>query len=631
MHRIFLFVFGLFFMSGIFAQSEVMLPVNESDTISSESILFTPESASAFLENLLETDDLWRGSDEDMKYSIERLVDYAKESFDSIAPRLMSFQFDSVNFSEVAFIRADTMGLNWLNDSSFIFSTIDMEREPFLTEEIIVEQEDHLEFLFADSLPDIAVLLDSIFQNPDTILNVYIDSLYLDSMHVQLYSISGQEFTPPISLPEDMSHFTFLSDSSGIIFSDTVWAMVANEDSPFYILPNEKMTDSLKFAVEELLHYTVERDSVQLLISDINGHKTPFWIGAGKQDLYRFWVKNYRNDSITIWMGNPARNNLSLYLEDEVNINRMTKKVIDDVPFTLAQAETSLAEIETLKKVPIFWEYDLATSFAFSQALLSKYWAKGGQSSISTLIDIKGEAKYNDTRKKQKWISSGRLKYGSIFSGDYGLRTNTDIFEINSQYNKVIQGKFDFSTVFYMKNQISKGYNYPNDSVAVSKFLNPGTFTIGIGVEYKPFKHTQINFSLLSYKNTFVLDTAVINQTHHGIQADRRTKQELGGQLVMKNKLTIMKGLEINNSLRMFASYSARPMNIDFDWEINLKKQFTWFFAVSANFHMIYDKDILFSITDDMDQPVLLPDGKQLKEPRLQFREFVGVSVAFKF
>jgi len=287
--------------------------------------------------------------------------------------------------------------------------------------------------------------------------------------------------------------------------------------------------------------------------------------------------------------------------------------------------------MKPLEKVPIIWEYDLATSMAFSQTLLSKYWAKGGQSSVSSMLDMKGEIKYNDLKKKQKWISSARMKYGAILSGDYGLRTNTDIFEINSQYNKVIQGKFDFSSVFYMKNQISKGYNYPNDSVAVSKFLSPGTFTVGIGIEYKPFKHTQINFSPLSYKITFVMDTAVIDQTHHGIQADRRTKQELGGQLVMKNKLTIMKGLEINNSLRMFASYSARPMNVDFDWEINLKKQFTWFFAVSANFHMIYDKDILFAITDDMDQPMLLLDGTPKKEPKLQFREFVGISVAFKF
>ncbi len=630
MRRIILFIAGVSFMTGMFAQGEVEFQVNESDTISSESILFTPESASAYLGDLLDKENLWRDKGNNLKYSIERLVNYAREPFDSVEQRLSIFSFDSISFKEVAFVRADTMGLEWLNDSTFIFSSVQLKPDLFITEEIIEEPEFHFEFLLADTLPDSAVLLDSLFQAPDTIINIYIDSVYLDSMMVQLFKIKNKELSPPVSMPDGMNYLTFLFDSTGIIFSDTTWAMVANDESPFYILPNEKVTDSVKFAVDELLRYTENRDSVQLFIGDINGHKTPIWIGTGTEDMNRIWVKNYRNDSITIWMGNPSRNNLSLYLEDEVNINRMTKRVVEDVPFTFAVPKTSLAAMEPIKQVPIYWEYDLATSFAFSQALLSKYWAKGGQSSISSMLDVKGEAKYNDIRKKQKWISSARIKYGSILSGDYGLRTNTDIFEINSQYNKVIKGKFDFSTVFYMKNQFAKGFDYPNDSVAVSKFLNPGTFTIGLGVEYKPWKHTLINFSPLSYKNTFVLDTAIIDQTHHGIEDDRRTKQEMGGQLVMKNKLKIMKGLEIDNSLRMFTSYTARPLNVDFDWEISLKKQITWFFTVSANLHLIYDKDILFSITDEMDHPVLV-DDIQLKEPKLQFREFVGLSVAFKF
>jgi hypothetical protein len=635
MRRIILFIVGVSFMTGMFAQSELTLPESENDTIASAPILFTPESAAAYLGDLMETASLWSENGSGMKYSLERLLSYAKEPIDSVKQRLSGFPFDSISFTEVAFPKADTIEFNWLNDSTFIFSSTEMKRNPLIVEEIIESPELHLDFLFTDSLPDTSQLLDSIFQETDTIIHVYIDSLNLDSMMVQLYKVTDHEISPAIPIPADMSYLTFLSDSAGVIFSDTTWAKVANEESPFYILPNERVTDSVKFAIGEILRYAENRDSVELLIGDINGHKTPLWIGSGSEDLYRIWVKNFRNDSITIWMGNPSRNNLSLYLEDEVNINRMTKRVVEDVPFTLAIPETGLAAIKPIKQVPIYWEYDLATSFSFSQSFLSEYWAKGGQSSISTLLDIIGEAKYNDTKKKQKWISSGRIKYGSIllFSGDNsGLRTNADIFEINSQYNKVIKGKFDFSTVFYMKNQIAGGFKYTEDTVVqVSKFLNPGTFTIGAGVEYKPWKHTVINFSPLSYKNTFVLDTVQIDQTLHGIDADKRTKQEMGGQLVMKNKLKIMKGLEIDNSLRMFASYTARPMNVDFDWEINLKKQITWFFTVSANLHLIYDKDILFSIKDDMGVQLLNDDGSKRKEPKLQFREFVGLSVAFKF
>ncbi|MDA3823942.1 MAG: DUF3078 domain-containing protein, partial [Bacteroidales bacterium] len=541
------------FMTSLSAQDKVDLTVNELDTISPDTlsldmtsvdtIIFTTESASKYLRSLVEMDSLWRDNDTKVKYSLERLLNRVKEPFDSVSRRLTSFQFDSINFSKVAFVKSELHFLRWLNDSAFIFSKPNLDRDPFVVEKLIVMREDTLGSHVPDTLPSSLNLLDSvkmvsdtIKMVPDTILNMSIDFLYLDSMRVQLYTVSGHEIYPPIVIPEDMTYLTFLPDTSGLIFSDTTWALVANEESPFYILPNEKVADSLRYAVEKLLNYTLERDSVPLLFSDINGSDTQFWIGMGDEDLHRFWVKNYRNDSITLWVGNPSRRNISFFLEDEVNINRMKKRKVEDLPFTLVVPETSLAPMTPLNKLPKFWEFDLATSFAFSQTLLSQYWSKGGQSSISTLLDIKGEANYNNTEEKSKWINNVRIKYGSILSGGNGFRTNSDVFEINSQYNKLLKGKFDFSSTFYMKNQIAEGYNYPNDSVTelVSKFLNPGTFTIGVGAEYKPFKSTVINYSPLSYKNTFVLDTAAIDQTNHGIEDDKRNKQELGGQLVMK-------------------------------------------------------------------------------------------------
>ena len=171
------------------------------------------------------------------------------------------------------------------------------------------------------------------------------------------------------------------------------------------------------------------------------------------------------------------------------------------------------------------------------------------------MLDIKGAAKHTNKAEKTEWTNNFRLKYGSTITEEYGLRTNTDMFNLNSQFNKVIKEKIDFSALFYMKNQIARGYNYPNDSVVVSKFLNPGTFTIGAGLEYKPFKKTTLNFSVLSYKNTFVLDTASIDDhTRHGIEKDKRARQEMGGQLLVKNSISILDGLDISNTLRLFTN-----------------------------------------------------------------------------
>jgi len=346
--------------------------------------------------------------------------------------------------------------------------------------------------------------------------------------------------------------------------------------------------------------------------------------------MFRYWVKNDRNDSITIWVGNPARNSVRLMLEQDVNIKRIEKATVDEIPIIDVFPAFTLAEVEPLKKIPVYWMYDFSTSLAFSQTYLSN-WAKGGESSISTVLDIKGLAKYTNNESKTSWTNNGRLKYGSIITGEYGLRTNTDMLEFNSQYNKELRDKMDFSAVFYMKNQLARGYKYPNDSVVVSKFLNPMTFTLGMGVEYKPFKKTQINFSALSYKNTLVLDTANIDQTNHGVAADKRVRQEMGGQLTIKNSLTVLDDLNISNSVRLFSNYFNKPQNVDVDWEISLDKRINWYASISLNMHFIYDDDIRFPVLDDNDEPVLLPDGSPKKSPKLQFKEFVGLTFSLAF
>lgn len=134
----------------------------------------------------------------------------------------------------------------------------------------------------------------------------------------------------------------------------------------------------------------------------------------------------------------------------------------------------------------------------------------------------------------------------------------------------------------------------------------------------------------MSYKNTFVLDTANIDQTIHGIDNDKRANQEMGGQLLIKNDINIFDDLNIKNSLRLFSNYLDKPQNVDIDWEINLEKQLSLFFTVILNVHMIYDDDIRFPKLDENDEPVLLPDGSEKKIPKLQLKQYLGLTFLFK-
>ncbi len=609
--------------------SDTLLPT--SGTSHTDTIFLQPDQASAYIDSLLKDNKLWRTGKDSMRNALERLVNHYHEPVDSVITRLMKYNFDSLTFEQTDIIQNDTLPLRWLNDSTFFVDTIALPREPVLLQRTITRGAiDTTVFAFADSMHLLKRMVDSMMMVTDTVITTSIDTTFLSSRGIQLHQVSKQEVTPPLFPSGSRKTARMLPDSAGMVISEAWEVRVASGDTPFFIVPGAHLPDSLDAAIQTLRNYTHRRDSILIYINDMKGGKTPFWLTAGDSELYRFWIKNYKNDSITVWMGNPVRDEITLFLEEEVNIDRLEIEPAAEIPVARIKPKRTLVNVEPLKVIPVYWEYDFSSAFSFNQTYLSN-WSKGGENSVATMLDIKGQAKYTDKETKIEWTNNGRLKYGSIITEEYGLRTNTDQLELNSQFNKVIKDKVDFSSVFYMKNQLARGYNYPNDSVPVSKFLNPGTFTLGVGFEYKPFKKTEINYSPLSYKNTFVLDTTRIDQTIHGIDEDKKLRQEMGGQLVIKNKISILDDLEINNSLRLFSNYFDNPLNVDVDWEVNLEKRINWYFTVNLNLHMIYDDDIRFPVYDDNDQPVKLPDGSTKKVPKLQFKEFVGLTFSFKF
>ena len=135
----------------------------------------------------------------------------------------------------------------------------------------------------------------------------------------------------------------------------------------------------------------------------------------------------------------------------------------------------------------------------------------------------------------------------------------------------------------------------------------------------------------LSYKNTFVLDTALIDQTIHGIEKGKRALQELGAQIVMNNIFNPTKNLKIENRLRLFSSYLNNPQNVDVDWELILDQKINWFFTIRLNLHLIYDDDVRFPVFDSEGAPIQNPDGSGYTIAQAQFKEFIGLSMQFKF
>jgi len=592
-----------------------------TDTLQSPIDGFTPESASEYISCLIKMEELWRNSDDSLKFSLSRLLSNYHTPYDSIRKKLLDFDFTSINYDSTYIIANDTLPLYWLDKNLFFIDTVILEQSPYILHKTITYNTlipDSTTLHLMDSLPMVKEVMESLISPRDTVITKKIDFAYLKSRGIQLHHIENQKIIPPIIRGRGLKTMQFIADSSQILLTEHLPVLLAAKESPFFLLPDNKLPDSLQGAVETLLSYTWERDSIQLLLSGINGRFTPFWLSNQQSDLYRYWLKNSKNDSVTVWLGNPSKHHLTMWLEESVNVKRMSIISADDIPFIKARPSKKLKPVNRLKEIPVLWDFGFKGSMSLNQNYIT-YWAQGGESSFAGLLDLSGKANYLNKEKQSGWNSSVRYRFGNVWTKDNGASVNTDIFEVNSQYNKIIAKKLDFSAVFYFKTQFAKGYNYPNDSVVVSKFLNPGTFTVGVGAEYSPIEGTLINFSPLSYKNTFVLDTSNIDQTIHGVPQDARARKEIGGQLLITNKLTLLDDIKVENSLRLFSSYANNPQNIDVDWELSFEKRISWIFSIKLNFYLIYDDDVLFT--------VMTPEGNEYKAPRTQFNQFLGISV----
>ncbi len=548
-------------------------------------ISMSTDQALGFLRGQLSA-GRWKDTDHPLKNALERLVKEASETpFDTVEQYLMSFPYDSISIPWEKFYRWKPVSL----------------RVPVLPDP-----------LDPGALPVIPEGAESEVLIADTVVNK------------DIIGVSPGNITGGVGL----------KDTVILVISDTLNRVTSvYPDFPFRYFTRPWQSDSIRSAVNVLIGFLNERDSTIINFRGVGNGLTPVWLNSRTGSTIRYWLKNEMNDSVTVWIGSEERDVIGMYLEHGVTFRR---PVTQRAQYGAARIEKEVLDKTTLldaKKIEVmtrYWKMRTESSVILSQAFLSN-WVKGGESSISTAFDVTGYADYSNKSLKLVSNNFARLKYGLIHTTENGLRKNLDLLETNSKLNHKAFGKFDFSTVMLFKTQIDKGYNYPNDSVAVSRFFNPAILTLGIGLDYKPDKNTSMNFSPLSYKGTFVPDTARIDQTAYGVAGNRRAKNEPGASFMFSNIFKPSKNISVTNRLQLFTNYVNNPQNIDVDWEMIFVASLNWFTDVRINTHLIYDDDTRTPVFDKKKNPVLGSDGIQKKSPRIQFKEMLGFSFVFRF
>jgi hypothetical protein len=168
------------------------------------------------------------------------------------------------------------------------------------------------------------------------------------------------------------------------------------------------------------------------------------------------------------------------------------------------------------------------------------------------------------------------------------------------------------------KTQFIDGFTYPNDSVAVSKFMAPGYFNLALGTDYIKDANFSIFSSPFAAKTTFVVDDSLSNLGAFGVDKGEHVRHEFGAFIKVKWNSKIMKNIDLKSKLELFSNYLRNPENIDINGEIAFVFRVNSLFSATAQWNLIYDDDIK------------IRDKNGNLGPRTQFKSVLGIGISYK-
>jgi hypothetical protein len=282
------------------------------------------------------------------------------------------------------------------------------------------------------------------------------------------------------------------------------------------------------------------------------------------------------------------------------------------------QLKASTAEVDTS------WKSKYEASLGFSQTSFTN-WSAGGENAMA----INGMLNIYEMYAKDKvfWTNYLGLAYGKNIQ-----QTEPKVRKTNDKINFLTKGginawhNWDYAGLFEFKSQFDKGFNYPNDSVLVSKFMAPGYLQLSIGMNYKPVAYFAVFISPIGARLTIVNDTSLTNTRDpegniigaYGIKGDNSTLWQIGGSVNAVFKKDIMKNVNFMSKLDLFSDYRHNPQNIIIGWENNILMKVNKYISLSLASMLIYDDNIPFIDKEGN------PHGA-----RTQFRETFAIGFAY--
>lgn len=269
------------------------------------------------------------------------------------------------------------------------------------------------------------------------------------------------------------------------------------------------------------------------------------------------------------------------------------------------------------------WNLGGTVSIGLAQMAVAN-WNAGGQNSIAVNGLLSLYANYRT--EKSTLENTLDLGYGLLRQGKGANWQKTDDkLDLMTKYGQKAFKHWYYSALLNFKSQMTPGYNYPNDSIIVSKFMAPGYLTGALGLEYNKNGKFTAFIAPLTSKTTFVMDPTLAAAGSFGVTPGENMRNEFGGYVRLFYKNDIMENIKLQTELDLFSNYLDRPENIDINWEMLIAMKVNKFITVAIGAQVIYDHDIKINVDKNGDG-VTDEVG-----PRTQFKELLTVGMAYSF
>ena len=307
-------------------------------------------------------------------------------------------------------------------------------------------------------------------------------------------------------------------------------------------------------------------------------------------------------------------------------------------PFISFNKTKPLLKARKKFRIPSFWTKINRLGINFSEVAFIN-WNAGGDNSVSGLGNLRFERNYKF--RYIKWDNFIELRHGLNAQEGRKLRKTDDAIKLGSTfgYRRDTISNWYYSVKANFNTQFSNGYKYPNRDTPISRFMAPGYFFLGAGTSYiAENQKFNLYISPLTQKSTFVLDQELANKGAFGVKKavlgangevidpGENSFIELGFLVTNRWETEVTKNVGLRHDLSLYTDYLSSFGNIDVDWELNLNLKVNKSITTNIGTHIIYDDDILFDRVVDTNGIVIDPG-----EPKLQFKQTLGVGVTYEF